>query len=128
MERSLRTQPYVCATCGNPSKDTGIPVLTMNGVEESYVRPYNWCYIKDDFICEKCAVLRAREIEKIEKFKRMVNLLREVTDKLADSRSVSLDAAAELIAITAWAVHDTGGSLENLNQIAADCFDEMDKG
>lgn len=58
----LRTQPYVCATCGKQSESTGIPILRMEGLTDSYVMPNNWGHVGDDVACSDCLCVRANDV------------------------------------------------------------------
>lgn len=88
----LRTQPYVCATCGKQSESRGIPILRLDGVIESYVMPYNWGHVGDDVACSDCLVRRASELDDYTAHA-IADTLEEMLTESRGHRSIKLRAA-----------------------------------
>lgn len=58
-----RTTPHLCPKCGKKSVETGIPVLTGEGLKDTFVRPPDWIVFHGDLICEECGFLNQDEID-----------------------------------------------------------------
>jgi C4-type Zn-finger protein len=76
MAGKSRIVPHVCPKCGKQSVETGIPVLTENGLKDTFVRPHEWIVFHGDFICDECAFRSADEIDE-ENAQSLAEMLRE---------------------------------------------------
>lgn len=52
--RPLRV-PYECGICSKLSADEGQPVLTLDGLQPTYIRPPTWTRALNIWLCPDCA-------------------------------------------------------------------------
>lgn len=95
----IRRMPYACARCGVVAHDSkGIPVLTIQGLVDSYEVPFNWGYIGQDLGCAECLVKFADELESRDVDCISDNLISVLTHNWGESDDKVIARAAEKVA------------------------------